>query len=63
MTLTQSTHAGAERTIVLSIPEARKLPGVLGRICPAMLTAHGYYAVTVDGVKTLYVLAGGRDAS
>jgi len=43
------------RTIFLSLDEAKQLPNMLGRICPAMLAAHGFYTCTKGGVKTLYV--------
>jgi hypothetical protein len=62
----------AERVVVLTLDEARQLPGLLGRIVPTVLSVHGYYAVTVvdegpqcaervargDGRKTLYILRG-----
>jgi hypothetical protein len=50
------TVAQAERIVSLNDADARALPDMLGRIAPAMLAAHGYYAATVGGVKTLYLL-------
>jgi hypothetical protein len=55
MKLTQAIRDAAERTIVLSVDEARALPGMLGRIAPTMLQYHGFYSATVAGVKTLYI--------
>ncbi len=57
-----ATRSIAQRTIPITLPEAQALPNLLGRICATMLTHHGYYAATVGGVKTLYVLreAAGR---
>ena len=49
------TVAMAERTVTLTLTQAQALPYMLGRICAAVLKHNGYYAVTVDGVKTLYI--------
>lgn len=47
----------AERTIPVSLAMVPDLPlGPLRAACRASLTLQGYYAVTVDGIKTLYVL-------
>jgi hypothetical protein len=50
------TTAPDKLTIFLSLAEARALPNMLGRIAPAMLSAHGHYTCIVAGVRTLYVL-------
>lgn len=55
MRLTPAILARAERRITLTLAEARRLPDLLGRICPAMLQYHGYYAVTQGGIRTLYI--------
>lgn len=56
--LTQKDIASynADRTVHLSLGDAKALPNMLGRIVPAMLRAHGFYTATVNGAKTLYVL-------
>ena len=40
----------------ITLDEARRLPDLLGRIAPAMLRAHGYYAVTIGDRKVFYEL-------
>jgi hypothetical protein len=47
-----------QRKVVLTIAEAEALPGLLGRIVPAMLKAHGRYAAVVDGRRVLFVRKG-----
>ena len=43
-----------------TVPQlAKELPGMLGRVVPAMLERRGWYAAKIDGVKTLYVLSAG----
>ena len=39
------------------IEEAKRLPGLLGRIAPAMLAEHGEYRAIVGGVRTWCFLA------
>lgn len=51
-----------DRTITLTLDEARRLPDMLGRIAPHMLKAHGRYTATVGGLKTLYLLASAQPA-
>ena len=51
----------AERTVHITMEDARALPGFLGRLCTAHLRGHGWYAVTmVDNgstrLRTLYLL-------
>jgi len=47
----------ADRVVEFKDPaEAAELPGLLGRMVPALLKCNGWYAANVDGVKTLYVL-------
>jgi hypothetical protein len=48
----------AERTIELTVENARALPGLLGRIAPACLRVRGWYGCTLDGVRTLYIRKG-----
>ena len=59
--LTTPIYQTADRIMVVTLPAARALPGWLGRLAPNMLKYHGYYAVTVDSVRTLYVLQPGED--
>ena len=54
--LTPTIRARADKTVTLTLDEARSLPNMLGRIAPAMLKAHGYYTATIDGRRTLYIL-------
>lgn len=46
----------ADKIIPITMEQARALPNMLGAIAPHELRARGYYAVTRDGVKTLYLL-------
>lgn len=46
----------AEQRITMTVEQAKELPGVLGRVVPAMLEVRGWHAVTVDGVKTFYLV-------
>lgn len=55
MKLTDETKRQADVIIELTEEEAEKLPGLIGRTCPNHLKYNGFYAVTVDGKKTLYV--------
>lgn len=55
-----SVTADAERRIPLTLEDARRVGGILGRILAAKLEHCGWYAVTVDGVRTLYTLEEGR---
>jgi hypothetical protein len=54
MRLTDDITRAAEKTFTVNLEQAKGLPGMLGRITPGMLAFHGFYTVTVDGVKTLY---------
>jgi hypothetical protein len=54
-TLPSALSAQADRVVPVSLATARELPGMLGRIVPPMLEAHGHYAATVGGIRTLYV--------
>lgn len=54
----RSVTADAERRIPITMEDARRVGGILGRILAAKLERCGWYAVTVDGVKTLYTLEG-----
>jgi hypothetical protein len=55
MTLTSAILHDAQRTIYLTLDDARALPDLLGRICYTHLVWHGFYTATVQGVKTLYI--------
>lgn len=56
MKIPASVTNAATVTVHVTHDEARRLPGMLGAMAPHELKARGYYAVTVGGVKTLYVL-------
>jgi hypothetical protein len=40
----------------VTLGEAAQLPNLLGRITPAMLRAHEYYAVRIGDQRVLFVL-------
>ena len=45
----------ADKVVTLTIKEASKLHGMLGKIVPVQLDYNGWYACSVDGVKTFYI--------
>jgi hypothetical protein len=56
------TDAGVARLVAeadavnrVTPAEAAALPGILGRLVPAMLAAKGWYGCTISGKKTLYL--------
>jgi hypothetical protein len=55
MKLTDKIRNQAEKVVELTMAEARKLPGFLGKFVPAHFEYHGFYAAVVDGKKTLYL--------
>lgn len=58
MKLTNKIRAQAEATIVVTLDQAKALPGMLGRIVPGMLAFHGFYTCNLDGKRTLYLAEG-----
>lgn len=55
----KNVRAQAQNTISLTLTEAAALPGALGKLVPLELRYHGYYAVIVGGIKTLYIRVDG----
>ena len=55
MKLTNKIRNQAEKTIELTMDEAGKLPGLLGKIVPPYFENYGFYSAVVDGKKTLYI--------
>jgi hypothetical protein len=58
MKLTDKVRRQAERTVELTLEEAKALPNMLGRIAPGMMAYHGFYSATVGGVKMLFIAKG-----
>lgn len=57
MKLTKKVRAQADVTKVMTADEAKDLPGMIGRIAPPMMEAHGFYSYTQNGQKVLVVKA------
>lgn len=55
MKLTDKIRKQAKETIELTMDEAEKLPGLLGKIVPPYFENYGFYSAVVDGKKTLYI--------
>ena len=51
----QQAREQADKVITLTVKEARRLGGMLGKIVPVQLTYHSWYACEIDGVKTFYI--------
>ena len=51
-----ATSGEARERRVVTLEEARRLPGLLGRVCAAMLQRHGSYQCEIDGARVLFVL-------
>lgn len=51
----QEAREQAKKVYTLTVKEASKLSGILGRVCPQYLEYHGWYACSVDGVKTFFI--------
>lgn len=58
--LPAAVTSAAERRVTITPAEVDRLPGLLGRLLRANLERRGYYAVTQDGVRTLYTMEAGR---
>lgn len=56
MAIPVSVLNDADCVEVLTIEEAGRLPGLLGRIAPAMMRLHGWYSCFHNGMDMLYVL-------
>ena len=49
--------AMADKVISMTLPEARALPGLRGKMWPTQLEFNGFIDVTQDGQKFFYELA------
>lgn len=52
----QMAKAKAAKVVTLTLDEAAKLPGLLGKIATIELKEYGWYAVKHNGVSTYYEL-------
>lgn len=46
----------ADKTVQVTLEEAAKYPGFIGRVLVSVLKFRGWHAFNIEGVKTFFVL-------